>query len=153
MVKQSAGLLMYRHSHSELEVLLVHPGGPLFAKKEFGVWSIPKGEYGIGEDAFSAACREFQEETGLYPTEPFIELSEIRQSGGKRVKVWGFEGDCDPNTLVSNTFEMEWPPRSGKIQSFPEIDRGGWFGYQEARKKILASQIPLLDELEKYLAL
>lgn len=147
MVKRSAGLLMYRYCGGDLEVLLVHPGGPLLAKKDVGAWGIPKGEYGSEEDAFDAACREFEEETGLQPNAPFIELGEIRQSGGKRVKAWGFEGDCDPSTLTSNLFEMEWPPRSGHTQSFPEIDRGDWFSEDAAKARMVSSQLPLLDEL------
>lgn len=139
---------MYRWIDGELEVLLVHPGGPFFAKKDVGAWTIPKGECGVDEDSFAAACREFLEETGIQPVEPFIELSEIKQSGGKRVKAWAFEGNCDPTTIFSNTFEMEWPPRSGKRQTFPEIDRGEWFRLEDARIRLLASQVPLVDELE-----
>jgi predicted NUDIX family NTP pyrophosphohydrolase len=151
MVKRSAGLVMYRWIDGELEVLLVHPGGPFFAKKDVGAWTIPKGEVSNDEDTFSAARREFVEETGLQPTEPFIELTEIKQASGKRVKAWAFEGNCDPTTIVSNTFEMEWPPRSGKHQSFPEADRGAWFRLDDARIHVLASQVPLLNELEVHL--
>jgi predicted NUDIX family NTP pyrophosphohydrolase len=150
--KRSAGLLMYRFRGADLEVLLVHPGGPFWAKKDLGAWSIPKGEYSADEDPLQAAQREFHEETGLTTAGRFQELTEIRQKGGKYVKAWAVEGDCDPASIRSNTFALEWPPRSGKQREFPEIDRAAWFGRGEARKKILQSQLPLLDELEKLLA-
>ena len=152
MGKQSAGLLMYRRAAKAIEVFLVHPGGPYWAKKKLGVWSIPKGEYAVGEDAFAAAKREFQEETGLTPAGEFKELSPIKQRGGKRVNAWAFEGDCDPAAIQSNTFTMEWPPRSGQVQTFPEVDRADWFTLNDAKKRILTAQIDLLEELEKLLS-
>lgn len=146
MAKQSAGLLMYRQSSQGLEVLLVHPGGPFWQKRDLGVWTIPKGLSEPGEDLFNTACREFNEETSLTPKAPFLELPEIRQSS-KRVKAWAFEGDCDPTQLHSNTFTMEWPPRSGRMQEFPEVDRAAWFSLEEARQYILKAQIPLIESL------
>ncbi|MBJ6752532.1 NUDIX domain-containing protein [Geomonas anaerohicana] len=151
MPKQSAGLIMYRLVNGELEFLLVHPGGPLWAKKDLGVWSIPKGEYLSGEDPLEVARREFCEETGLTPEGEFRELSEIRQAGGKRVKAWFFAGDCDPATLTSNSFTMEWPPRSGRQKEFPEVDRAAWFTVPQAREKILPSQLPLIDQVTSLL--
>jgi predicted NUDIX family NTP pyrophosphohydrolase len=147
MAKKSAGLIMYRRSEHTLEVLLTHPGGPLWAKKDLGAWSIPKGEYEPDEDPLQAALREFQEETGLEPSGSFIALTPVRQKGGKMVSAWAFEGTCEPGVLRSNTFTMEWPPRSGKMAEFPEVDRAAWFPVEEAREKILPSQIPFLDEL------
>lgn len=146
MAKQSAGLLMYRRS-PELAVLLVHPGGPFWKKRDFGVWTIPKGLVESGEDLFQTACREFTEETGLTPDPPFIELPEIRQSN-KRVKAWAFEGDCDPAQIRSNTFALEWPPKSGKMQEFPEVDRAGWFTLAQAPRYLLKAQRPLLKSLQ-----
>ena len=146
MAKQSAGLLMYRKREGGLEVLLVHPGGPFWAKKDLGAWSIPKGEFTADEDALSAAIREFQEETGFSASPPFLPLGSVNQSG-KRVQAWAFEGDCDPETLVSNQFEMEWPPRSGKRVRFAEIDCGAWFALPEARGKLLAAQVDFLERL------
>src|SRR5688572_26325066 len=125
--KQSAGLLLFRRGTAGLEVLLVHPGGPLWARKDEGAWSIPKGEIGQDEDVLAAARREVAEETGATPPGPFIALSPVRQTGGKIVHVWAVESDFDPAFLTSNLFEMEWPPRSGKIRSFPEVDRAAWF--------------------------
>ena len=130
-------------------MLLVHPGGPFWRNKDLGTWTIPKGEIAEGETPLEAARREFQEETGLPPGEPLIPLGEIRQAGGKFVTAWAFEGDGIPSELFSNTFEMEWPPRSGRRQQFPEIDRAGWFALPVARVKILEGQRPLLDRLEK----
>ena len=146
MPKRSAGLLMYRRSGGHVEVLLVHPGGPFWMKKDTGAWSIPKGEYDDGEDAFAAATREFQEETGLVAQGPFLPLAPARQSG-KIVQAWAFEGDCQPESLRSSTFSLEWPPRSGRRQEFPEVDRAEWFGLEEARRKIIPGQVALLDEL------
>lgn len=155
MPKQSAGLLMYRRRSPAVEVFLVHPGGPFWAKKDLGAWTIPKGEYGDGEQALAAAMREFSEETGftLPQTHPqaFLDLGTIRQSGGKLVSVWAVEGNCDPAALISNTFELEWPPRSGRMARFPEVDRGAWFSISEARERILKSQEPVLDLLEQRL--
>jgi len=150
--KRSSGLLMYRYRDKTLEVFLVHPGGPFWARKDLGAWSIPKGEYRADEDPLAAARREFREETGLTAEGPFRELTEIRQKGGKHVQAYALEGDADPEAIRSNTFTMEWPPRSGERQAFPEVDRAGWFGLEEARRKILAGQQPLLDELEDLLA-
>jgi predicted NUDIX family NTP pyrophosphohydrolase len=136
---------MYRRKGSDLEVFLVHPGGPFWAKKDAGAWSIPKGEYSDGELAIEAARREFQEETGFAVNGDFLELGAVRQAGGKVVSAWAFEGDCDPAQMVSNHSQMEWPPRSGRQIDFPEVDRGGWFSIQEARRRILKSQEPFLD--------
>ena len=140
---------MYR-IRGGVEVLLAHPGGPLFATKDDGHWTIPKGEYAEGEDALAAAQREFTEETGLVAREPFIRLGEIKQKGGKHVRAWAFAGDCDPTAIVSNTFELEWPPRSGRMQAFPEVDRCVFFRLHDARRKIKATQIPLLDALQAH---
>ena len=147
MAKQSAGLIMFRIRERELEIFLVHPGGPFWAKKDPGAWSIPKGEYTDAEDALEVARREFYEETGFEATGEFRELTAIRQAGGKRVRAWAFQGDLDPDALKSNTFSMEWPPRSGRQAEFPEVDRGDWFSVDVAREKILKSQIALIDEL------
>jgi predicted NUDIX family NTP pyrophosphohydrolase len=148
---RSAGLLLYRHREGVLEVLLVHPGGPLWAHRDAGAWSIPKGEYG-SEDAFTAAQREFTEETGAQARGTFHALTPVRQAGGKLVTAWAVESEFDPAHLRSNTFELEWPPRSGRRQTFPEIDRAGWFPAAVARAKISAGQRPLIDELEQRLA-
>lgn len=142
---------MYRLVDEEVEVLLVHPGGPFWAKKDLGVWTIPKGEYTDGEDAFDAAQREFREETGFVASGEFRELPEIKQAGGKWVKAWMVEGDCDATAIQSNTFTMEFPPHSGKLQTFPECDRAAWFTLADAKTHILKSQIPLLESLEKLL--
>ena len=147
MPKGGAGLLMYRRSRGTLEVLLVHPGGPFWEKKDLGSWSIPKGEYEASEEALAAATREFQEETGLVAGGPFTALTSIRQEGGKLVQAWAFEGDCDAESLKSTTFSLEWPPNSGRRREFPEVDRAGWFSIEEARRKILPAQADLLDEL------
>lgn len=147
MPKRSAGLIMYRFRDGKPELLLVHPGGPFWAKKDAGAWSIPKGEYLEGEDPLQVAVREFHEETGLQATGPFLELAEIRQAGGKLVKAWAFAGDCEPASLVSNTFTIEWPPRSGRQAAFPEVDRAAWFDFPTAEEKILPSQRPLLGQL------
>lgn len=152
MSKISAGLLMYRRRTGSLEVFLVHPGGPFFRNKDDGAWTIPKGEVGAGEDLLSAAQREFQEETGLTPTGPLMALSPVKQKSGKTVYAWAFEGDCDPATIVSNEFALEWPPRSGKTQSFPEIDRAAFFDLATAAVKILPAQAALMDELAKRLS-
>jgi predicted NUDIX family NTP pyrophosphohydrolase len=147
MPKQSAGLLMYRTREGRLEVFLVHPGGPFWAKKDLGAWSIPKGEYVEGENPLDAARREFTEETGFEAGGDFIDLGTIKQAGGKLVSVWAIEGDCDPEKLVSNTCMIDWPPRTGRKIEIPEVDRGAWFGVQEAREKILKSQEPVIDLL------
>jgi predicted NUDIX family NTP pyrophosphohydrolase len=147
MAKVSAGLLMYRRRGDALEVFLVHPGGPFWVKKDAGAWSIPKGEYAEDEEPLAAARREFGEETGFEAKGEFLALGEVKQPGGKVVRAWGFEGDCDPGELKSDLFEMEWPPRSGRRASFPEVDRAGWFSVSEAREKILQGQVPFLDKL------
>jgi predicted NUDIX family NTP pyrophosphohydrolase len=152
MPKQSAGILLYRRSErrpgeSGLEVFLVHPGGPFWAKKDLGAWSIPKGEYAESEDPLAAARREFHEETGFAVEGDFVDLGTIRQAGGKLVSAWAIECDCDPAKLTSNLFEMQWPPRSGRMKQFPEVDRGAWFNLPEARERVLASQKPILDRL------
>ncbi len=142
---------MYKHSEGDLLVLLVHPGGPFWAKKDLGSWSIPKGEYTEGEDPLEAAMREFQEETGGQIHGPFLALGEVTQSNRKIVSAWAVEGDFDPETFKSNLCEIEWPPKSGRTQLIPEADRAGWFSLQEARSKILAAQRPFLDRLERAL--
>ena len=138
---------MYRQAGSELEVLLVHPGGPYWRHKDDGAWSIPKGEMNDGEHAKIAARREFLEETGIAVTGPLEPLGDIRQRGGKRVTAFAVEGDLDVDAMKSNTFEMEWPPKGGKLQSFPEIDRAAWFDLPAAHVKMIESQRPLLDRL------
>jgi predicted NUDIX family NTP pyrophosphohydrolase len=147
MPKQSAGLLMYRRGGPFPEVFLVHPGGPFWAKKDLGAWSIPKGEYAADEDPLGAARREFAEETGFEPHGDFIPLGTIRQAGGKLVSAWAVEGDCDPAQIRSNLCTIEWPPRSGRKIEIPEVDRAGWFSLDEARQRILKSQAPVLDLL------
>jgi predicted NUDIX family NTP pyrophosphohydrolase len=150
--KKSAGLLMYRHSSDgRVQVLLAHPGGPFWHGKDEGAWTIPKGEYQAPEEPLAAAQREFTEETGFAATPPFLPLGEIVQKSGKRVTAWAVSGDGDPAQLRSNTFEMEWPPRSGRRQDFPEVDRIEWYGLEEARRKIIAAQRLLLDRLEQAL--
>jgi predicted NUDIX family NTP pyrophosphohydrolase len=145
---RSAGILLYRTRDGELEVLLVHPGGPFWARKDAGAWSIPKGEYNADEDPRACALREFEEETGTaLPTSELIELGDIRQKGGKVVTAWAAEGDLDADAVRSNTFTMEWPPRSGRTAEFPEIDRAGWFDVETAREKLLPAQTELLDRL------
>ena len=145
----SAGLLMYRRSDAGgVEVLLVHPGGPFFANRDAGVWTIPKGMPDAGEDLLDCARREFREETGFDPGPgPFAPLGSVKQKGGKTVHAWAFAGDCDPARCVSNTFKVQWPPRSGKWAEFPEIDRAEWFGMDEAREKINPAQAMFLDRL------
>ena len=148
MAKISAGILMYRKRNGELQVFLVHPGGPLWAKKDLGAWSIPKGEIDPGEDPLSAAQREFEEETGVKISGRFIPLSSVKLKSGKVVRAWAVEGNCDPEVIRSNTFSTEWPPRSGRKQEFPEIDRAEWFELAEAKEKINKGQTPLIEELE-----
>ncbi|MEW6669286.1 MAG: NUDIX domain-containing protein [Thermodesulfobacteriota bacterium] len=149
MTKKSAGLLLFRKVSGRLQVLLVHPGGPLWAKKDLGAWSIPKGEFEDDEDPLAAARREFAEETGLTPEGVVIPLEPLRQPGGKLVYAWAMEHDFDPAGLKSNTFTMEWPPKSGRFQEFPEVDRAGWFDIEEARLKILKGQAAFLDQLQE----
>ena len=152
MPKMSAGLLLYRENVAGgVEVLLVHPGGPFWARKDAGAWSIPKGEYSEGEDPEARAEDEFAEELGQRPPPgPRLDLGEVRQAGGKRVRAWAVRGDIDARATSSNTFEMEWPPRSGEHRSFPEADKAGWFSLTDARKKLLAGQLPLLERLESH---
>jgi predicted NUDIX family NTP pyrophosphohydrolase len=150
--RQSAGILLHRGQGDGLEVLLVHPGGPVWAKRDAGAWSIPKGEYDDGEDALAAARREFEEELGSAPPAgEAADLGEIRQKSGKRVHGWALAGDLDPARIHSNTFEFEWPPRSGRRIEVPEVDRAEWFGLDAAREKINVGQMPLLDRLEQLL--
>ena len=150
--RTSAGILLWRSREGRLEVLLAHQGGPLWVKKDIGHWTIPKGEVEPGEELVAVARREFAEETGREaPDDPLLELGQITQKSGKLVLGWAVEGDLDPSTAVSNTFEMEWPPRSGKRQEFPEIDRAGWFPLAQARVKLIEAQTAFLDRLEERL--
>jgi predicted NUDIX family NTP pyrophosphohydrolase len=152
MPKISAGLLMYHprgESMDSIEVLLVHPGGPYWKNKDDGAWTIPKGEVDPGEELLEAAIREFSEETGLTPDGPFGTLGAVKHKSGKTVHVWAFPGDCDPGQIRSNTFELEWPPKSGRKQEFPEVDRAAFFELAAARHKILPAEQPLLDRLEE----
>lgn len=142
---------MFRRAGGALEVLLAHPGGPFWRNRDAGAWSIPKGEFADPERALDAAQREFAEETGFAVTPPFLPLGEIVQKSGKRVNAWAFEGECDPGLLRCNEFELEWPPKSGRRQRYPEIDRVAWFGVAEARGKLLPAQCALLDRLEQAL--
>jgi predicted NUDIX family NTP pyrophosphohydrolase len=151
MAKKSAGLLLYRKVDDSVEVFLVHPGGPFWAKKDEGAWSIPKGELTEGEEALEAAKREFQEETGFAVEGRFEALEPVKQASGKIVYAWAIEGDIDSSAIRSNNFSMEWPPGSKKIREFPEVDRGGWFALATARQKILTGQSPLLEELVRIL--
>ena len=148
MAKRSAGILLYRGKGAGLELLLVHPGGPFWAKKDLGAWSIPKGEYQEGEDPLAVARREFEEELGSpAPARDAIELGELAQPSRKLITAYAIEGDFDATTLKSNLFEMEWPPKTGRLQSFPEVDRAEWFSVGEAREKILPGQRPFIDRL------
>jgi|SRR5271157_4449206 len=151
MGKRSAGLLMYRLLDGNLEVFLVHMGGPYWAKKDLGAWSIPKGEYESGEDPFEAAKREFFEETSFEADGEFTRLTDLKQPRGKVISAWAFEGDGDAKAITSNTFSMEWPPRSGQLQEFPEVDRAEWFDPDTAKEKILKGQRPFIDELQRVL--
>jgi predicted NUDIX family NTP pyrophosphohydrolase len=151
MANQSAGILLYRFKNKQLQVLLVHPGGPFFKNKDNGTWSIPKGEFIDGEEALTAAKREFEEETGQPINGNFIPLEPIIQKSGKKVYAWAVEGDIDHETIFSNTFEIEWPPRSGKKQAFPEVDRAGWFDLETAKVKIIPAQVELIDNLRQIL--
>ncbi len=151
MPKMSAGLLMYRRRRGILEVFLVHPGGPFWSKKDAGAWSIPKGEYAAGEDPLEVAKREFREETGFQASGEFIPLNPRKQPSGKLITAWAVEGDCDASAVQSNTFLMEWPPRSGREQEFPEVDRAGWFTLPGAKEKIIKGQSGFLEELAQIL--
>lgn len=148
MGKQSAGILLFRKNDKQVQVFLVHPGGPFFINKDAGSWSIPKGEFLDDEDALTAARREFKEETGQGVDGDFIQLSPVRLKSGKTVYAWAVEGDIDHEIIVSNMFEIEWPPRSGRKKEFPEIDRAGWFDLQTAREKVNVAQVGLIAELE-----
>jgi predicted NUDIX family NTP pyrophosphohydrolase len=150
MPKRSAGLLMYRRHEGQLEVLLVHPGGPLWKKKD--VWFVPKGEIKPGEEELFAAQREFEEETGIAPRGNFLPLGSVRHKSGKQVLAWAFAGDCDPATLKSNTFEMEWPPKSGKRVRFPEIDRADFFTAETAREKMHPAEFEFVERIAKSLS-
>ena len=152
MPAASAGILLYRTRAGALEVLLVHPGGPFWARRDVGAWSIPKGEHADGEDPLACALREFAEETGtaLEP-ERLVELGTIRQRAGKLVTAWAAEGDLDPALVRSNTFTIQWPPRSGRMAEFPEVDRAEWFGLEQAREKLVAAQAELVDRLQERL--
>jgi len=149
--RTSAGILLHRHRDGAPQVFLVHPGGPFWARRDLGAWSIPKGEYALDEDPQTAALREFEEETGQRVSGEMRPLKPCRQAGGKTVLAWALAADCDAEAVRSNSFRMEWPPKSGREQEFPEVDRAGWFSFDEARRKILPSQTPLLDELEPFL--
>lgn len=151
MAKLSAGILLYRRRPATLEVLLVHPGGPFWAKKDGGAWSIPKGEAAEGEDLLARARREFEEETGFAVAGPFEPLPAVRQAGGKTVHAWAAEGDIDAAAIESNRFRLEWPPRSGRYQDFPEVDRAEWLELAAARQKLNKGQLPLLDALQRLL--
>jgi predicted NUDIX family NTP pyrophosphohydrolase len=140
---------MYRRQNGQLEFLLVHPGGPFWAKKDQGAWTIPKGELEPGEDALAAAKREFEEELGLAPSGLFIQLESVKQKSGKVVHAWAFEGDCDPSAVKSNTFTIEWPPRSGRLMEFPEVDRAEFFPLESAVQKIIPAQISFLEETQR----
>lgn len=152
MPQRSAGVFLYRRKGDGIEVLLVHPGGPFWAKKNDGAWSIPKGLIEPGEEPIAVARREFEEETGAPMDVDLVPLGIFAQSRAKAIEVWAAEGDFDPTTLTSNTFSMEWPPRSGRMQEFPEVDRAQWFGPDEARMKMLKGQRPVLDALLQRLA-
>jgi predicted NUDIX family NTP pyrophosphohydrolase len=147
MPQRSAGILLYRRKSGAIEVLLVHPGGPFWANKDDGAWTIPKGLYEAGEDALAAARREFEEETGMRPEGDPLALGSFRQSSAKIIDVWAVEGEFDPARLRSNAFHMEWPPRSGRMAEFPEIDRAAWFAPEQARQKMLKGQRPVLEAL------
>jgi predicted NUDIX family NTP pyrophosphohydrolase len=152
MARMSAGIVLYRRAAGGLEVLLVHPGGPFWARKDEGAWSIPKGEFDPAEDPLDAARREFAEETGWTIEGAFAPLTPVRQPGGKVVHAWAVEGQFDPAALRSNTFNLEWPRGSGRMREFPEVDRAAWFSIDDARRTILAGQRPLLDELARLAA-
>lgn len=148
-MRTSAGILLYRRKNGFIEIFLVHPGGPFWKGKEKGAWSIPKGEFSEGEDPLTVAKREFHEETGQTVDGDFVELTPIKQKGGKMVYAWSVEGDADAENIVSNTFKTEWPYKSGKWISIPEVDKAGWFGVEEAKEKLNAAQVGLIEEFEK----
>ncbi len=149
--RRSAGILLFRRGAASVEVLLGHSGGPYWAGRDTGAWSVPKGEYGEDEEALAAARREFTEELGLpVPAGPLVALGEVVQKNSKRVTVWALEADLDPSTVTPGTFRLEWPPRSGRMQQFPEIDRVAWFGLEDAGHRLIAGQQPLLDRLAEF---
>ena len=145
--KWSAGILMFRKRESSLQLFLVHPGGPFWRNKDAGAWSIPKGEYEEGKDPLAAAKREFLEETGIEADGEFLPLGEIKQPSGKVITAWALEGDCEPSAVRSNMFSMQWPPKSGRQQEFPEVDRAAWFSVMEAKKRIVKGQIGFIDRV------
>ena len=147
MANQSAGILLYRVKNKVVELFLVHPGGPFWQKKDIGAWTIPKGEFTVTEDALTAAKREFEEETGVALSGNFIELSPVKQKAGKLIHAWAAEGDIDASSISSNSFSLEWPPKSGKRQEFPEVDRAEWFEADKAKEKINPAQTSFIDEL------
>jgi len=149
---KSAGILLFRRKSRTTEFFLVHPGGPFWKNKDAGAWSIPKGEFEEGENPLKAAQREFEEETGIAVDGHFIELKPVKQKSGKMVYAWACEGDVDHTIIQSNTFSLEWPPRSGKYIKVPEVDRGEWFTYEKAKEKIIPGQVPILDELQEWLS-
>ncbi len=149
MPRVSAGLLMFRRRGGALEVLLVHPGGPFWAKKDLGAWTLPKGEIAEGEDEVATARREFEEETGLRPEGALLPLGSVKQKGGKVVHAWAFEGDADAGAIRSNTYQVQWPPGSGQSRTFPEVDRAEWFSLDEARRRLNPAQAELIDTLER----
>lgn len=151
MAKTSAGLILYRMQSGQLEVLLVHPGGPFWGKKDEGAWFVPKGELNVGEEPLAGAKREFEEETGLKPEGEFLALGSVKQKSGKTIVAWAFEGDCDPSSIKSNTFSIEWPPKSGRQQEFPEIDRAGFFTVPQAKAKMHPVEYPLVLRLHELL--
>ncbi len=152
LAKSSAGLLMYRKREGQVQVLLVHPGGPLWKNKDGGAWFVPKGEINPGEQELAAAQREFQEETGLVATGEFLSLGTVKHKSGKKVAAWAFEGDCDPAAIKSNTFEMEWPPKSGKMARFPEIDRADFFTLEGAQEKMHVAEFEFVTRLAEQLS-
>lgn len=151
MAKTSAGLILYRMQSGQLEVLLVHPGGPFWSKKDEGAWFVPKGELNVGDEPLAGAKREFEEETGLKPEGEFLALGNVKQKSGKTIVAWAFEGDCDPSSIKSNTFSIEWPPKSGRQQEFPEIDRAGFFTVPQAKAKMHPVEYPLVLRLHELL--
>ncbi len=150
-MKKSAGILLFKSVNNQLEIFLVHPGGPFWKNKDLGSWSIPKGEYPDGENPLEAAKREFQEETGTMLSGNFIELNPVKLKSGKLIHAWALQSDIDAATITSNEFEMEWPPKSGKIKRFPEVDRGEWFTFETAVKKVNPAQVGLIEQLQKLL--
>jgi predicted NUDIX family NTP pyrophosphohydrolase len=148
MAKTSAGILLYRNANSRLEVFLVHPGGPFWAHKDTGAWSIPKGEFEADEQPLAAAKREFTEETGYEVNGEFVELTPVKQSSVKTVYAWAVQGNVDASAIRSNTFSLQWPPKSGRYEEFPEVDRAQWFDMPTAKQKIVAGQVGLLEQLE-----